>query len=292
MGELVQRRPGVGIYQRGTHMVQFGLDATRVGVIDIMPAGQVARVLTAASAPRTVEDLRRQLVHAGVEPAAVSSLIEDLLTYGILIPAERQPLITVLGDSPLADAVRAALRRDGFTVRGPQDLATAAAYVATSLADAPVLLVDCAHAGHDLSPTLLKHVPTWMPLQEIDHRLVVGPFHRGGTGPCLLCANLYRADIDPQWPHLVSQSPLVSSAPDPVQHAFFSAYAVAVARHLTGLPAPPGAAELRYSVGEVLELELYGLPQRRFLEPHPRCPVCFAHTHAAHAVSTWVDAPF
>ena len=50
--------------------------------------------------------------------------------------------------------------------------------------------------------------------------------------------------------------------------------AVVTIRRLLGRPAPPGAPGGKPLAGELTEIDLYGMEQRRLLIEHPRCAYC------------------
>ena len=69
--------PGSAVLCREETVVQFGMDATRVGVAETGSALAVATAFNTAREPVSPEELSDRLRAAGLEEAAALSLIED-----------------------------------------------------------------------------------------------------------------------------------------------------------------------------------------------------------------------
>lgn len=98
--------PGSAVFCREETVIQFGMDATRVGVAETGSALAVATAFNTAREPISPEELSYRLRSAGLEEAAAQSLIEDALNYGILWPhreaAEKTDTIVLMGESTLS----------------------------------------------------------------------------------------------------------------------------------------------------------------------------------------------
>lgn len=66
--------------------IQFGIDATRAGVLNIDPSlsSRVVPVLRNLRTARPIVDVIADLTTAGLAPTAASSLLEDLLEFGVV----------------------------------------------------------------------------------------------------------------------------------------------------------------------------------------------------------------
>ena len=120
MGDVDALRLATGahVFLRGRDAVQFGLDATRAGIVETTHAPMLVAGLLSARRPRTRSELRTVLHEAGLGREAAASLLDDLEVYRILVPvAEYQ--VVLLGRGRLAEATSALLRGSGVTVRQP-----------------------------------------------------------------------------------------------------------------------------------------------------------------------------
>ena len=139
-------------------MVQFGMDATRVGVAETGNALSVAAAFNTAREPVRPEDLSHRLRAAGLEEAAALSLIEDALDYGILWPykeaVEKSDTLVLMGESALAQGLRARLEADGFQVRIPLEDDNIFSYIHDLDGMYPVLAVDQLHCPLDCANAL------------------------------------------------------------------------------------------------------------------------------------------
>ena len=73
--------PDVVVLEREPGMVQCGMDATRVGVLEAHP--QLASVLNRLRTPLTRQTIENLIARTGLSPAAARSLVEDLISYNI-----------------------------------------------------------------------------------------------------------------------------------------------------------------------------------------------------------------
>lgn len=104
-----------------------------------------------------------------------------------------------------------------------------------------------------------------------DNRVVVGPTVLPGQTMCLRCADLYRADRNPQWP-LVSAQLLWTSGwapvPSRVAGVALTVSELAALRARADGPSAPAPLTLEHSV----ELSVaQGVWRRRRWDAHPQC---------------------
>ncbi|AGF71787.1 TOMM precursor leader peptide-binding protein [Corynebacterium halotolerans] len=273
MGHL-QLAPGAHVFLRGPGAVQFGLDATRAGVIETDSATGIVAGLLVARRPTSRARLEEGLILAGLSAPAARSLLDDLVVYRILRPVPRASVI-LLGRGRLAELTAELLRRSRVTVRSPLRGESELAYLAGSDIDVPVLVVDRIAHARTMAPLLTRFARTWLPGAVVDARGLVGPLHLDGAGPCPLCVELHRTDTDGHWHRVVTQLPGGPVNPDPVVVAATAAQLTAAALALVGVPEPPGTPRRVPAAGEVTEVDPYTLDRRHRLATHPRCPVCF-----------------
>lgn len=273
MGDLYRRTPGVRIIVRDPGAIQFGFDATRAGLIEVADAAAVARALRQLDGSVSRERFVYQLRAAGVGDGA-PSLVDELVSFGLWQPLRPPDAIYVLGMSPLALQVCDALRADGFRVRRPRLGELTAHYVQRIDPDVPVLCIDEDRHMAMLARIIRSMPSTWLPVTTFDTRVLLGPFHTHGKGPCPLCFSLHRTDADPHWVTVTDQRHPTDSLDSLVALAGV-AHIVAAARHLVGRPGLPGATPVRWMPGEVREIDVFSRTHQQFLEPHARCPACF-----------------
>lgn len=189
---------GVHVFLRGRDALQFGLDATRAGIIETPHAPMLLATLLSARGPRERSELVDGLVAAGLGPAAAHSLIDDLVAYRILVPCEEREVI-LLGRGRLAQSITELLSLKGIRVRSPIRGESEFAYLAAARVDAPVVLVDRLAHSRATAPMLTRFARTWTSCAVVDHRGVIGPLRIDAEGPCPLCADLHRTDADGFW---------------------------------------------------------------------------------------------
>lgn len=287
---LLQLAPGAHVFLRGPRAVQFGLDATRAGVVETPSAPALVAALLPTRRPTARSRVEEGLTRAGLGAPAARSLIDDLLAYRILRPVPRAAVI-LLGRGRLAETTRELLRASRVTVRSPMRGESELAYLAGSDIDAPVLVVDRLAHARTMAPLLTRFAHTWLPGAIVDAHGIVGPLHLDGEGPCPLCVELHRADTDGHWHRVVTQLPGGPVTPDPVVVAATAAQLVAVARVLVGVPEPPGAPRQRPTPGLVLEVDPYARDRRRRWDVHPRCPVCFGRRPSHRKAESTPSSP-
>lgn len=275
-GELLQLTYGCQAVVREQGVVQFGADATRMGLIEVKGATEVAAVLNALAEPAPRARVIDRLRDCGLGTMASSSLVADLVGYGILRPPVAGSYLTILGDSALARQLRTMAQSDGFALRTPLEAESLRSYAENLDPDIPVVAVDFLEDPVDTANALDGHGLTWLPVSLLDSRGFIGPLRRGEQGPCPLCAHLHRVDADPRWHHVSQQLAQTPGIADPAALQAVAAQALIQIRKLAGRPLPPGASGATMLNGEVLEVDVYGRNQQRFLTEHRRCPVCFS----------------
>lgn len=263
---LVQLAKGSTVFRRGPNLLQFGLDSTRTGIIETSCVEELVLLIDATRNPTPVNRLHSNIA-ALIGQEAARSLVADLVSYRILIPADARH-IAMMGSSPLAQQLTSILTECGFEVL--TRLETADPW-------APLVAVDqLAHATAVARMSRLRSGPT-IPVTLIDSRVVVGPVRFTSTDPCLACANAHLQDIDVLWRETLAVNSLGTKDPDPVITAAGVAAAAAIIRRVAGLPDPPGVSARLIAPGEVVVVDPFG-PRpvaTHELSHHPRCRVCY-----------------
>lgn len=273
--DLLRLAPGCRAVVREPGVVQFGADATRMGLIEITGAAGVAAIINSLHRPHSRAVLIKRLCACGLAMTAAASLVADLVGYGILWPPSPAFHLAILGASPLAQHLRTLAEADGFVLRTALGGESLLSYIAALDAQIPVIAVDLLGDPVSAANALEGRELTWLPVSLLDARGFIGPLRRGGQGPCPLCAHLHRVDADPRWHHVYRQLAHSPSPPDPAVIQAVAAQALIQARTLVGRPLPPGTSNNSMLAGEVLEVDVYGRNQQRFLTEHRLCPVCF-----------------
>ncbi|WP_225724858.1 MULTISPECIES: hypothetical protein [unclassified Nocardia] len=143
----------------------------------------------------------------GIEPGRAVALLAEIDAAGLLVrpehPAARIRAVRVHGLGPLADAICAGLRRHGLRPSrsrgyGPEST------VAGWRCDLAVL-TDAMVPDPRLVNDLLLHRIPHLQVRIRGYRGVVGPLVLPGATSCLRCADLIRAELDSDWPHLAAQ---------------------------------------------------------------------------------------
>ena len=154
--------------------------------------------------------------------------------------------------------------------------------VRTDSAAEPDVVVVVEHGAADpaRSELMLGTGTVHLPVLVREADAVVGPLVVPGTGPCLRCLDLHRADADPAWPRRVAQ--LVGAPPGPAVGVLAAVCAgLAAAAVLRAVDDPPARTWVR--AGTTVEVALPGVvPRTRTWEVHPDCG-CTSHGVAAAA---------
>ncbi|MHA2788295.1 hypothetical protein ACXZ66_03965 [Corynebacterium sp. S7] len=274
---------GVNIILRDATHIQFGLDATRTGVLESPLAPELAELLhtlsTPIARPLAAEEFA---VRTGADRAEIESLFDELLSYKVLIPPNGRTVYLV-GSSPLAVEISGQLHDLGFRVRRPTRGETDNAFLAQIDPANPVLLVDRLAHSRSLAPALTRLAPNAVPVTIFDHRALVGPARIAGHGPCLLCLQLGLTKIDERWHHVSAQLPGGPLRVDPTVIAVAAAEAVAFVRRLIDEQIPPGIVVKRLRPGDYVLLDPFVEPAREVgaMPQSEVCPVCLQARHAS-----------
>ncbi len=244
--------------------LQLGLDADTALVLADAPPG-IDAVLRALRIPRTPLEVARLVPM--VPRAILDRVLGTLVASGHLTErvAGRPPVVSVLGDGPIAAAVVDLLERDGHDVRASVRATTDACGVVVAC---PATAEPDRVLTRDLTAAGLPHLVA----RAEPERAVVGPFVVPGRSACVACTDLVRREFDPDWPHLLAQLCRSIHVPGPLQTAWAAALASTqvAAWHASGEPEAAGAT---------LELDAHtgALGARRW----PRHPDCGCQLAAA-----------
>jgi bacteriocin biosynthesis cyclodehydratase domain-containing protein len=241
------------IVWRSPTSIQLGIDAPRI-VLDDVGAGE-ERLITALRrgiSPSGWSMLARDSGIGAERAAWVLAALEPVLSAA---PATASGRALVLGDGPLATAI-AALLLDAGRLARPDERAPALV----------VLVAPWVVGPEDAQHWLRRDVPH-LPVVPADRSVTVGPLVEPGSGPCLYCAHLARADADPAWPAIAAQ---LWGRPAPRMSALtvsaVASYATrrALDRLATGAPTGHDARAWRLS-------DEGGTISGAVQLPHPRC---------------------
>lgn len=273
---LVTLARGVHVSRREPGVLQFGMDATRSGVVETPFADKLRPLLAGLSTPARIREVRAMLMGIdGFTEGAARSLIDDLLAYRILLP-KPQATVAMLGSSPLAKSLRSLLEESGVAVRGPMGEESDGAFLHRLPEDVPLVLVDRV-ARHIAVDRRLPKKRTWnIPVITVDARVVMGPVGQGETGPCLVCAEFYLLDRDPGMHQVATDLPDGPPSTDPVVLSAGAAAATTLIRQALEIPLPPGLSPSALQVGTTIAVDPFGPApvHTEILGMHPRCPVC------------------
>ncbi|BAU95166.1 hypothetical protein N24_0904 [Corynebacterium suranareeae] len=243
--------------------IQFGIDATRAGVLDIDPShsSKIVPILRNLRTARPIADVIADLTSAGLAPTAAASLLDDLLAFGVLRESAGSQVL-LFGDGSLVDVTSFLLETSGFIPR-PQIIDESPREF-LELPSSHILVLNQLASSPQLAPLLNKYTPTYLCASIIDSRGIIGPGRRNRIGPCLMCVDLHHCDIDPHWLSIINQQPHGPTFPDPVTEMATAARLVAWVTSDTWRP------------GVVEEVNPHDRTNSvRTLPVHPRCPMCW-----------------
>lgn len=243
--------------------IQFGVDATRAGVLEVEPhlAAGIVPVLLALRRPAAIGLVVDKLTAAGMSATAAGTLLEDLRALGVLREATARQVL-MFGQGALVDATAALLESAGWTPRTPLRGEKPTDFL--KLPAAGVLVLNRLAHATTLAPLFARRAPTYLSAALLDSRGLIGPGRRNGRGPCLMCVDLHRSDIDPHWHALVTQQPNGPTHPDPVALSATAARLAALVERDS------------WQAGDTEEIDIYtGEFRRSRITVHPRCPVCW-----------------
>ena len=161
MNDIVVRlSPAAHVFVRPGPALQFGVDATRAGVIDGIDEEHMSgilRTLLRARTDITWSELSRSLVEAGLPRSVAETLLEELFDYRVLRPAPTGTQdVYVLGHSPLASIITSAFTTCGFRVYPLMSGETDEEFFLRCPADTPLILVDRMPHARRLSTPLVR----------------------------------------------------------------------------------------------------------------------------------------
>ncbi|MFC0314067.1 hypothetical protein ACFQNE_05340 [Gordonia phosphorivorans] len=268
---------GTPILPRGDGRLHVGGEPASALILTVDPpadARSVARLLDDLRRPLTRAQLTGRARAAGLTMAALTALLQRLVAAGKAepppAPDTAQLRVRIHGRGPLA-----ALLADGLAARdvpvvsealGPAALAPSRRLDCNLLLLADRLIVD-----PSVRLALMAARTPHLPVVVHDGVGVVGPLVLPGLSSCLQCADLYRTELDPEWPRLAAQLAAVGCDAHPEAVAVTATLACqeveGIARRLrAGDTSPPQTLNHR--------LRIHSRPAGTTLvaaEPHPRC---------------------
>jgi bacteriocin biosynthesis cyclodehydratase domain-containing protein len=264
--------PAVPILVRPSGTLQLGWDPERALLLR-PPAGVTAVVLATLLRRLDGRHSRAEVLWQanllGIDTADITQILAELDQAAVLVPDARAAVVRSVhlhGRGPLSDAIATALAggrvRLSRSVPGglghrPRLPAADCVVLADELVPDPRLVadLDAARTAH-------------LPVRLRDGRGVVGPLVLPGRTSCLRCADLTRADLDDEWPHLAAQ--LLGAVGHAGPETVLATTGLALAELRALIRGDPARAPA--SLNATLELDL-GAPRllRRRWRPHPHC---------------------
>ncbi|WJY67516.1 hypothetical protein [Corynebacterium auris] len=274
---IVQFAPGVTVVLRGPGTIQFGVDATRSGVIETPAAAELARTLQCLRFPTRVELLaERARRECGLSEHDTAGLVAELISYRVLVAAAPSPA-ALIGRGPLAAAIRPLLTAARIPVRAPLRGESSERFLDGCDPTLPLAVVDELATATILAHAARRRTGPVLSASLIDARVFLGPLGSGPAGPCLECAHLYHTDRDANWPRIVRRVRDNPAPPDPLVVAAGAAAAAGIIRRLCGAPDPPGVSAPAPRRGSLVIVDPFGPAPvtHQTLAPHPACPMCY-----------------
>lgn len=261
---------------RADGRIQVGTEPSSALLVELCPTvvpSAVAQLLDALRAPTTRGAVNGRLRATGLTAAGFVALLDRLVAAGKAAPSSpdgRRLRIRVLGHCVLAQRLTDELVSAGFPVLddaiGPGALTRSrrldcnlAVVTERLLVDPPLRLA--LHRAH--TPHLAVSIQ--------DGIGVIGPLVLPGHSSCLRCADLYRSELDPEWPTLAAQLAAVPPGDDPELVALTAALArQEISEIAARLADPAGGAP--QTVDHRLHLHLRPAGTSLIGAPmHPRC---------------------
>ena len=270
----VRLAPGVSVFLRAQNLIQFGLDATRTGVIETPFAKELSLLISATVTPTPLHHLTRAFT-AYVGANAAESMVADLVSFRILVPADPVPVI-LLGNSPLAKQLSRVLRGCGVEVRSPMRNTTEQRFVGRADTWVPVVAVDKLAEAEAVARMTKQRVGATVPVNLVDSQVFVGPLFDGEGSACLACTARHFSDVDDGWSIALRHFPAGPHSPDHVVLSAGAAAAAAYIRRVAGVAQPPGVSMAAPVSGELHVVDPFATTfmKRKTVLPHPRCEVC------------------
>ncbi|WP_024795482.1 hypothetical protein [Tomitella biformata] len=187
--------------------VQLGVDPHRAVVITPpaeVTAEQTVRLLGHLDGSQSLDEA---CMRSAVAKESVLPILEELGRSGFLSarrpePVRRSP-VRVHGRGPLTDHLRSHLLDLGFTVLHTS--ANTPSGDESRWQTGLVLLTDRIVPEPGMLRELHSRAIPHLSVRLRDGVGVLGPLVLPGTTSCLRCADLYRRDLDPDWPLLLAQ---------------------------------------------------------------------------------------
>lgn len=271
----IRLAPGTHAIVREPTTLQFGIDATRCGLIELDQATEVASIIEHLRQPHSVKQAVAKLTRYLDEDQA-RSLLSDLIEYRILIPPVRGEVL-LLGNSALARTLKSMLTRSNITAISPEKKETEVHFLRNRNPLLPLVVVDKNDRSSEIMSSARSRFGPILPVTLLDTRGIVGPLSIGLRGPCLVCTALHHQERDPLWPKLAQKLPTGPLYPDPVVLEAVALSATIYIRKLCGIPAAPGITSQQPQIGERITIDPFHMMThtREILAMHPDCPLCF-----------------
>ncbi|MBB3035692.1 hypothetical protein [Hoyosella altamirensis] len=194
--------------------VQIGWDPETALLISPPPgcsADALARILRSLDGTMAIDAAVRAGERAGASRTSFLTLLSHLRDVGVLAgaghtTAPEAAAVALAGRGPLADVLAGALPELGvqvtkFTTPNQQRSQECIARTRPLL----VVLTDSALVSPVLNDFLIREQLPHLAVRVRDGRGLIGPLVLPGATSCLRCADLYRTDRDPEWPHIAAQ---------------------------------------------------------------------------------------
>ncbi|MFE3192352.1 TOMM precursor leader peptide-binding protein [Nocardia sp. NPDC059240] len=199
--------PRITVLVRPNGAIQLGW--TPESAVIVQPPGPVEAVpalLRLLDGTRSTAEILWQARELGFAPETVQELLDRMIAADLLAsdqPRSRLRTVRIHGRGPLADALLEGLRRIGLRGGHSHDRQA----TDTLDADRPDLLAlsDALVPDPGLVAELMRRRIPHLQVRVRDGRGIVGPLVLPGETGCLRCADLYRTDYEPAWPHLAAQ---------------------------------------------------------------------------------------
>ncbi|MCF8609957.1 hypothetical protein L5G28_07240 [Gordonia sp. HY285] len=253
--------PGIPVLARGDSGVHVGCDPRSAIVLALTPgtdARAVADLLQALRVPVRYRDIAKRVRAAGLDAASFRAMVDRLVAAGkaaVVTPPRNMP-VHVLGSGDVATALSVSLTSAGVKVHGAADGAGLVVVADQPVPD-PILVT-----------TLMASATPHLSVHLRDGVGIVGPLVLPGTSACLRCVDLYRADLDPQWPVLAASMNAIAGYASSAVLAATVAVACSQIEEITAVSARATPA----CVGRTFEFSDH--PARlssHAVTPHPRC---------------------
>ncbi|MCK0438263.1 hypothetical protein MUG78_01995 [Gordonia alkaliphila] len=268
---------GTPILPRGDGRLHIGGEPSSALVLTLEPpadAPAVARLLDDLRRPLTRAQLSARARAAGLTMAALSALLQRLVAAGKAEPPAGPDAphlrVRIHGRGPLAARLADGLAALDIPVVS-QTLGPGALHPSRRFDCNLLLLADRLIVDPPVRLALMAARTPHLPVVVHDGVGLVGPLVLPGLSSCLRCADLHRAELDPEWPRLAAQLAVVGvdAAPDDlaVTAALTCQEVAGIARRLRMRDtSPPQTLNHR--------LQIHSSPAGTTLvaaPPHPRC---------------------